>query len=173
MSGGEGVLSGLKLLEGYRVPTYYSQGAKNRAKELSKIAENSIHFIREFFESDVQNTLLVLDEEDWNRRIKVPYGLIVGRDNILWYPTVEEDNPVYGNMVSYYESCPNTLKQELDSVLTGSDSPFLTACLVWWDSLMVHEYMHNFASGDPRILRAAVVRGVLRRLLHLRLPEEV
>lgn len=61
MGSEDALLSRLEHLEGSKIPTYYSPGARVRAEKLSGIAENSISFIREFFESNVQNRLLVLN----------------------------------------------------------------------------------------------------------------
>ncbi|MFX0200334.1 MAG: hypothetical protein ACFFCW_29805 [Candidatus Hodarchaeota archaeon] len=142
------VLLGLVYLEGHDFPTYYSRGAKKRAERLSLIAETSVDFIREFFEADVQNILLVLNEEDMAKRIDHPYGLIHGIDNYLWYPVYEEDNPVYQALMPYYENSPEHLRRKLDEVLPDSDSPFLKACLIWWETYMVHELFHNYSKED-------------------------
>jgi hypothetical protein len=62
---GDDFLQGLDHLEGSKVPTYYSTEAKARAEKLSRLAEDCVHFIDEFFESKVQNRPLVLIERDW------------------------------------------------------------------------------------------------------------
>ena len=137
-------LKGLEHLNEIEFPTYYSPGAKERALELAEIATNCVHYIDEFYENKVQNRLLVLNEENWTKRIEYPYGLIAGRKNYLWYPTVKNDNPVFQEMVPYYENSPDGLRQELHKLLKSRDSPYLFALLRWWEVLMVHEYTHNY-----------------------------
>ncbi|MCW4050118.1 MAG: hypothetical protein NWE89_10335 [Candidatus Bathyarchaeota archaeon] len=137
-------LKGLEHLNEIEFPTYYSPGAKERALELAEIATNCVHYLDEFYENKVQNRLLVLNEEDWTQRIEFPYGLIAGRKNYLWYPTVKNDNPVFQEMVPYYENSPDGLRQELDKLLNSRSSPYLYALLRWWEVLMVHEYTHNY-----------------------------
>ena len=144
MSSSTDVLEGLLYLEEIDFPTYYSPGAYERALELAEIAKNSVHYLDEFFENKVQNRLLVLSEEDWTKRIEYPYGFIAGRNNYLWYPAVKEDNPVFIEMVPYYENSPEDLRQEHSKLLSNCDSPFLYTLLRWWEVLMVHEFAHNY-----------------------------
>jgi hypothetical protein len=149
MSTLEDRLSGLIHLEGFPFPTYYSAGAKGRAERLSTIASNCLHFIKEFYKTDIPIKLLVLNEVDYYERYpEGSYGLIHGFDDLLWYPTYEEDNPVYADMVPYYENGPSHLKQKLGELLPDSESPFLTACLMWWETYMVHEMFHNYSKAD-------------------------
>ena len=144
MSSSTDVLEGLLHLEEIDFPTYYSPGAHERALELAKIAQNSVHYLDEFFENKVQNRLLVLSEEDWTKRIEYQYGLIAGRNNYLWYPAVKEDNPVFKEIMPYYENSPEDLRQEHARLLGNCDSPYLYTLLRWWEVLMVHEYVHNY-----------------------------
>lgn len=145
---GDAFLQGLEHLAGSKVPTYYSTGAKARAEKLSNLAEDCVHFIDEFFESKIQNRLLVLSERDWKSRIEYPYGLIAGKNNYLWYPIAEKNNPVYMELMPYYDNSPEPLKRALEELLGDSGDPYLTALLNWWEVTMVHEYMHNYARED-------------------------
>lgn len=142
------VLEGLVFLEGADFPTYYSPGAKTRAERLSTIAAHSVNFIREFFQAQIQTSLLVLNKEDMTRRIESPYGFIWGRDNFVWYPVCTEDNPVYTDMMPYYENSPVSLRQILAELLPDSEAPFLTACVIWWDTYLAHELFHNYSRAD-------------------------
>lgn len=144
MVSGEDALEGLKQLYEAQLPTYYSPGAKQRAKELSEIAGNCVHYLEGFYENTVPNRLLVLNEQDWKKRLKYPYGLIAGINNILWYPTAKTENPVFIEMKPYYENAPDDLKQKLDRLYPDQESPYLSALLRWWEVLMVHEYTHNY-----------------------------
>jgi len=144
MSSDVDFLKGLEHLNEIEFPTYYSPGAKERALELAEIATNCVHYLDEFYQNKVQNRLLVLNEEDWTKRIEFPYGLIAGRKNYLWYPTVKNDNPVFKELVPYYENSQDGLRQELDKLLNSRSSPYLFALLRWWEVLMVHEYTHNY-----------------------------
>ncbi len=142
------VLEGLVFLDGTDFPTYYSQGAKTRAERLSTIAMHSVNFIQEFFTVQIQTPLLVLTEEDMTQRIEGPYGFIWGRDNFVWYPMCAEDNPVYQAMIPYYENSPFSLRQTLAELLPDSEAPFLTACVIWWDTYLAHELFHNYSRAD-------------------------
>jgi hypothetical protein len=144
MSSDVDFLEGLLYLEEIDFPTYYSLGAYERALELAEIAKNSVHYLDEFFENKVQNRLLVLNEEDWTKRIEHPYGLIIARNNYIWYPAVKEDNPVFIEVVPFYENSPEDLRQEHAKLLNNSDSPYLYTLLKWWEVSMVHEYVHNY-----------------------------
>jgi len=144
MSSDVDFLEGLFYLEEIDFPTYYSAGAYKRALELAEIAENSVHYLDEFFENKVQNRLLVLSEEDWTKRIEYQYGLIAGRNNYLWYPAAKEDNPVFKEIEPYYENSPEALGQEHNKLLGNHDSLYLYTLLRWWEVLMVHEYVHNY-----------------------------
>ncbi|MHA2315065.1 MAG: hypothetical protein ACXACF_07240, partial [Candidatus Hermodarchaeia archaeon] len=174
------VLDGLVYLKGSEFPTYYSRGAKTRAERLSMIAAHGVNFVREFFPAEIQTSLLVLNEEDWAQRSKVPYGFILGRDNFVWYPVCAEDNPVYQAMMPYYENSPEPLRQTLAELLPDSEAPFLTACVIWWDTYLVHElfgdyinyaYLRRFASRYPTELKVTEVYFALlyqggRSLVH-------
>ena len=142
------VLEGLVFLDGADFPTYYSRGAKTRAERLSTIAAHSVDFIREFFTAQIQTKLLILTEEDWTQRIEAPYGLICGQDNFVWYPVCTEDNPVYLAMMPYYENSPFSLSKTLAGLLPDSEAPFLTACVIWWDTYLAHEMFHNYSLAD-------------------------
>lgn len=144
MISGVDVYVGLEQLEEAKLPTYYSPGAKQRAKELAETAGNSIHYLKGFYQIKVQNRLLVLNQQDWTKRLEYPYGLIAGINNILWYPTARTENPVFKEMEPYYENAPDTLKQKLDELYPDQESPYLSALLRWWEVLMVHEYTHNY-----------------------------
>jgi len=149
MSTIEDRLSGLTHLEGYPFPTYFSSGAKVRAESLSTIASDCIDFIQEFYKTNIEIKLLVLNEADYyERHPEGSYGLIRGFDSLLWYPTCGEDNPVYADMFPYYVNSPSHLKQRLGELLPDSESPFLAACLMWWETYMVHEMYHNFSKAD-------------------------
>lgn len=137
-------LEGLLYLEEIDFPTYYSPGAYERALELAEIAKNSVHYLDEFFENKVQNTLLVLSEEDWTKQMESPYGFAAGINNYLWYPAVKEDNPVFIELVPYYENSPEDLRQEHAKLLSNCDSPYFYSLLKWWEVVMVHEYVHNY-----------------------------
>ena len=142
------VLEGLVFLDGAEFPTYYSRGAKTRAERLSTIAAHSVDFIQEFFTAEIQTELLVLNEEDMTPRNKIPYGLISGLKNFVWYPICEEDNPIYQAMMPYYENSPFSLRQILAELLPDSEVPFLTACVIWWDTCLAHELFHNYSRAD-------------------------
>jgi hypothetical protein len=144
MISGVEILDGLKQLAEAKLPTYYSPEAKQRATELAEIAGNCVHYLDGFYENKVQNRLLVLNEEDWTKRHRFPYGLIAGIQNYLWYPTARIDNPVFKDMEPYYENCPGNLHHKLCQLLEYQDSPYLYALLRWWEVLMVHEYTHNY-----------------------------
>jgi len=148
MSSDVDFLEGLSYLEEIDFPTYYSPGAHERALELAEIAKNSVHYLDEFYENKVQNRLLVLNEKDWTKRIEYQYGLIAGRNNYLWYPIHREENPVYADMIPYYENSQTSLKQKLSELLPDSKHPFLTACLMWWETYMVHEMFHNYSKAN-------------------------
>ena len=138
-------ISALIKLDAHRLPTYYSPEAKERATRLSALAEKSVDFVKGFYKEDVQNTLLVLNEADYYKRMPNGfYGLIHGIDNYLWYPMCEEDNPVYHDMLPYYENAPQDLVKRLGEIETESDTHFLSACLTLWDVLLVHEMVHNY-----------------------------
>ncbi|MHA2211295.1 MAG: hypothetical protein ACXABV_19240, partial [Candidatus Thorarchaeota archaeon] len=142
------VLEGLEFLDGADFPTYYSRGAKTRAERLSTIAAHSVDFLREFFTAQIHTKLLVLTEEDMAQRLEIPYGLIWGENNIVWYPACEEDNPVYHAMMPYYENSPSSLKKTLAELLPDTETPFLTACLIWWDTYVAHASFHNYSLAD-------------------------
>ena len=141
MISGVDVFAGLEQLEEAKLPTYYSPGAKHRATELAETAGNCIHYIEGFYQNKVQNRLLVLTQQDWTKRLKYPYGLIAGINNILWYPTART---VFKEIEPYYENAPDTLKQKLEQLFPDQESPYLSALLRWWEVLMVHEYTHNY-----------------------------
>jgi len=76
MSTLEEYVKGLNPLNGKFVQTYYSSGFRKRASELATRADSSYQFLKEFFEVDVDLTLLVLDSEDWKKRTSLPYGML-------------------------------------------------------------------------------------------------
>jgi hypothetical protein len=142
-------LTGLVELKGYNFPTYHSPEAKTRAKKLSQIAENSEQYLKQYFQSHIQHTLLVTDERDWSRiNPGIPYGLIRGIDNYVIYPQAETDNPVYGELKPLYDNGPQNLKHELETLLADKGDSFTAACQVWWDNLVVHEFTHNYLRAD-------------------------
>lgn len=170
------VLEGLVFLDGANFPTYYSQGAKTRAERLSMIAAHSLDFIQEFFKVQIQTKLLVLNEEDMTQRIEGPYGFIWGRDNYVWYPVCEEDNPIIPPMMSYYENSSFSLRQTLAELLPDSGAPFFTACVIWWDTYLAHELFHNYSKADgvqiglrwfDELFGDYINYAYLRRYLHL------
>ena len=102
MISGVDILKGLKHLEEAKLPTYHSPEAEQRATELAETAGSCVHYLEGFYENKVQNKLLVLNEEDWTKRLVYPYGLIAGIQNYLWYPTARTENPVFKEMEPYY-----------------------------------------------------------------------
>jgi hypothetical protein len=145
----EHYITGLEQLRGSKFTTYHSPGAKTRAEQLARIAENSEHYLKEHFQSRIQHTLLVTDERDWSRiNPGIPYGLISGIDNYVIYPKAEIDNPVYGELKPLYDNGPENLKQELETLFGDREDPFTAACQVWWDNLVVHEFTHNYLRAD-------------------------
>ena len=90
----------------------------------------------------------MLSERDWKSRIEYPYGLIAGRNNYLWYPIAEKNNPVYIELMPYYDNSLEQLKRALKELVGDVGDPYLTALLYWWEVIMVHEYMHNYARED-------------------------
>jgi hypothetical protein len=138
------VLDGLVFLEETDFPAYYSPGAKERALELAEIAKNCVHYLDEFFKNKVQNRLLVLNREDWEKRVKYPYGQIAGINNYLWYPEVKENNPIFKELAPFYENISTDLRIEHTKLLSESDGPFPYSLLRWFEMLMVHEFCHNY-----------------------------
>ncbi len=142
-------ITGLKQLQASKFPTYHSPKAKTRAEQLSRIAENSEHYLKQHFQSRIKHTLLVVNERDWTRiNHGIPYGLIRGIDNYIIYPKTETDNPVYVELKPFYDQGPENLKQELETLLADRGDPFTAACQVWWDNLVVHEFAHNYLRAD-------------------------
>jgi len=144
MISGVDILEGLEQLKGAKLPTYHSPEARQRAIELAETAGSCVHYLEGFYENKVENKLLVLNEKDWTKRLEYPYGLIAGIQNYLWYPLARTENPVFKEMIPYYENAPNNLRIKLSQIYPEQSSQYLGTLLRWWELAMVHEYAHNY-----------------------------
>ena len=144
------VFKGLDRLKTAPMSTYHSAGADERAAFLAEKGAAADKFVRQFFDSDIQCTLLVLHEEDWRARTKVDYGYILGSANRVWYPAAGAENPFFPKLAEFFANCPGDLRGQLCDCLgePDADRAFRTACLLWWDNWMPHELTHNYQTAD-------------------------
>jgi len=134
-------IAGLEQAEEAGYPTYYSKGAKKRALNLSKYAEKGFTYLNKFFQTDQDMPLLVLDKEDWEKRLQLMYGAFNSDRGCLHFPA-DKRNPFTEAMQPIYQNCPDDLKKRLETVVNSNSSPFLTGLQQYFDGKIVHEMTH-------------------------------
>ena len=144
-----------------KYPTYCSPGARERALQLSKVAEKAHAFLNEFIKADSEVSLLVLNEEDWKLRFKkINYGMMTGTRGIIHFPADEETPPV--NIARpLYDNAPLNLKKRLIEVVGEVGDPYGKAMIAYRSSKVVHELTHVFLDGCPDLLRSPTSYGGL------------
>lgn len=141
-SGSDEFFVGLERLE-EKYPTYYSSGAKERAEYLAGMTEKGYRFLIEFFKEDFEMPLMVLNKEDWEKRIEsFPYGGINSRNNCLNYPA-DTDHSFLDFVQPLFDSSPKRLQQKLIDTV-GDKLPFRKGFNLFFDGKVAHELAHNF-----------------------------
>jgi hypothetical protein len=149
----EGYLSGLERVKETRYPAYCSRGAAERALKLSKIAEKGYAYLNEFIKADYEIPLLVLNQEDWRRYFKDPYGMMVGDNGCIHFPA-DEEPPTIDVAEPLYTNSPESLRIKLSSAVRIGGDPFREAMKIYRDTIVVHELTHVFLYNTDNVLRS-------------------
>jgi len=137
----EEYITGLEQISDTGYMTYYSKGAKERAYSLSKYAENGFQYLNKYFKTENQMPLLVLDQEDWEKRLQVMYGAFNSDKGCLHFPA-DKINPFIEAMKPLYENCPEEYREKLKNIIGSDKAPFLKGLQIYFDSKVVHEMTH-------------------------------
>ncbi len=140
-SGSKEYFNGLEKLEDGRYLTYYSTDYHERASYLAEMAEKGYKFLQEFFQTNVEIPLMVLNKDDWEKRSELPYGLINAYNNCLHFPADTENLPLVDTMQPIFDSSPEHLQQKLIHMV-GEETPFKKGFHIFFDSKIVHELTH-------------------------------
>ena len=132
---------GLERLEEGKYLTYYSTGFHDRASYLADMAEKGYKFLLEFFQTDVEIPLMVLNKDDWEKRSELTYGLINAYNNCLHFPADTENLPLVDTMQPIFYSSPEHLQQKLIQMV-GEETPFKKGHIIFFNSKIVHELTH-------------------------------
>jgi len=144
MSTLEEYVKGLDILKKKVVQTYYSPGTRERASKLASMADRSYAFLKGFFKADADLSLLVLDSDDWNKRLPaVPYGLLVTEMGAIQL-AAETETPAIKALLPVFDNCPEALKRSLASDVGSGETAFTKALQTWLDNFIVHEFTHGF-----------------------------
>jgi len=137
---------GLEKLEEGKYLTYYSSGASERASYLAEMAEKGYSFLQEFFQTDFEMPLMVLNKEDWEKRSEFPYGAIFSGNNCVHFPA-NTNNPFLDTVQPIYESSPKHLQQKLIQIV-GEKHPSKNGFNIFFDCKIVHELTHVFLKNQ-------------------------
>jgi len=140
----EEYVKGLDVLKIKVVQTYYSPGARERASKLALMADKSYAFLKGLFKADADLSLLVLDSDDWNKRLPtIPYGLLVTDMGVI-HLAAETETPAIKALSPMFDNCPEALKRSLTSAVGHEKAAFNKALQTWFDHFIVHEFTHGF-----------------------------
>jgi len=141
-------LSGLNQLRKDNVSVFYSRGARGRASYFSETANRSYLFLKEFFKSDIEIRVLVLDKDDWEkRRCPYPYGAAFSGKGCVHFPK-DNDTPFIDMLMKETEGFPEDQKALLSTLVEDEDSALRTAFQRLIDLLIMHEMTHAFCSKE-------------------------
>lgn len=93
-------------------PTYYTHGAKEKAHQLSEMAEKAKQYLKEYTDKDINATLLILSEDDWRKRTQLMYGVFFEEKGYIHYPA-DTRNPFLNSMQPIWDNCPEHLRSQL------------------------------------------------------------
>ena len=107
------------------------------------MADRGYKFLQEFYNTDIEMPLLVLNKPDWEQRTQeMPYGGIYSGNNCIHFPA--DINHQFSNLVSdIYKTTPYYLKKELETKV-GGDNSFIRGFNIFFDGKIVHELTHVF-----------------------------
>lgn len=135
-------LKGLQKLDA-SYPTYYSANTIDRAVYLEEMADRGYRYLQEFYTTDIEMPLLVLNKQDWEKRTQeMPYGGIYSGNNCIHFPA--DIDHQFSTLVSdIYEKTPTHLKEQLETRI-GDENPFIIGFNIFFDGKIVHELTHVF-----------------------------
>jgi len=140
----EEYVKGLDALKMKVVQTYYSPGTRERASKLASMADKSYAFLKGFFKADADLSLLVLDSNDWSKRLPtIPYGLLVTDMGVI-HLAAETEAPAVKALSPMFDNCSESLKNSLTSAMDNEKAAFNKALQTWFDHFIVHEFTHGF-----------------------------
>lgn len=135
-------LKGLEKLD-LSYPTYYSANTQERAIYLAEMADRGYKYLKEYYSTDIEMPLLVLDKLDWEQRTQeMPYGGIYSGNNCIHFPaTIDHQFSKLVNNI--YIQTPKHLKKQLETKI-GTKNPFIKGFNIFFDGKIVHELTHVF-----------------------------
>lgn len=132
----------LSHLENERINTYYSDGSKEQAKEMTERCVNVVLFYKKHIDFEPDVTLLVLSKEDWIKHTNFPVYGMPHYDNNNTLIVASEDNDFWKSFIPPPETMSQEMAQQISK--TYSDKNGTLSMRSFFDLLTIHELGHAF-----------------------------
>ena len=138
---------GLPILNG-AVKVYYSMDYTKRAAYLQEILEDASHFLgkKEILGVELELGLAVLDEKDWARWTRMPYGMAhiqLGESPAAILPATE-DNMLVNGALENKDKVSEGIIKSLEEIGFSYEEAVL---VVFMDLLGIHEVGHIYSKA--------------------------
>ncbi|MDI9862276.1 hypothetical protein [Flectobacillus roseus] len=164
-------INDLNHLDGHKVKTFYSNGAKEQAEIMAKRCDNVIAFYKKSIDFEPNVTLLVLSSKDWSKYTNLPvYGMPHYTESKTLI-VASEDNDFWRSFIPPVDQLPKELAQTITKTYADKDNALTMRG--FFDLLAVHELGHAYhEQGGLNMQRRWMEELFANILLHTYIAEK-